>query len=515
MWSFSSTERALLARIKDDTLTNSLSNLRGGMESLWSADAPRLIQDFTDHGPAHTRRLVDYATKLLEANGGPPLGDEELYLLLGGIYLHDIGMQCDLAKFPSLRDEAEHLGAVFDVQFEARRSSAYSIDEQIALRANHSFVAAACIDRAYRLGEGPLADKVKSIPASLVRDVMDVCMFHSGLDIADCPQTSEHTPGVRTKLVASIVRFADELDISDKRVNFEVVKNFNMQPESLLHWWLHSRTKVHFENPNRIRFQIALRPDDLSRYRSVIYGAFFVRFEEKNRTVLSVLNSNGFALDGMSDSRLVENPYVSKVPPEVAEILDDLLSQRTADPSHRVRELEDELRQVEEQFQLLTAELAEKTGMLAEADRKIDECERRRLASEAAVGRLRSEMAEARGLPESATSLLLQAEQESAELRVAFRDAQADLHSARMEVAETKRQLGECQSRQLVPPVPDGHGEAKALALVAQLKSLLVEVNQRQNREHTLFGGPTAETVAEIARLKFELKQVRSRIKQR
>ena len=32
---------------------------------------------------------------------------QEIYLLLAGIYLHDIGMQCDIVKYPEIKEKAE------------------------------------------------------------------------------------------------------------------------------------------------------------------------------------------------------------------------------------------------------------------------------------------------------------------------------------------------------------------------------------------------------------------------
>jgi hypothetical protein len=66
----------------------------------------------------------------LEANDGKPLSSQEAYLLTAGVYLHDIGMQCDVVKFPQIRAQAEELGAQFDIEFTAQRASDYSIDEQ-------------------------------------------------------------------------------------------------------------------------------------------------------------------------------------------------------------------------------------------------------------------------------------------------------------------------------------------------------------------------------------------------
>ena len=65
---------------------------------------------------------------------------------MAGIYLHDIGMQCDVLRFPEIKAAAEALGARFDVTFTAAAASSYTIDEQKAIRKNHQYLSAAWID---------------------------------------------------------------------------------------------------------------------------------------------------------------------------------------------------------------------------------------------------------------------------------------------------------------------------------------------------------------------------------
>jgi HD superfamily phosphodiesterase len=132
---------------------NSLGQIHHAVESIWSPDAPRIIQDYTDHGIMHCKRLRNLADKLLKANGGRPLSEIELYLLQAGIYLHDIGMQCDVVKFEEIKKNAERFGAKFNKKFTAASANSYSIKEQEAIRNNHQYLTASWIDYAYRTGE--------------------------------------------------------------------------------------------------------------------------------------------------------------------------------------------------------------------------------------------------------------------------------------------------------------------------------------------------------------------------
>ena len=51
---------------------------------------------------------------ILDANDRHKFSEQEMYLLLAGVYLHDIGMQCDVLNIPHIKNRAEILGANFE-----------------------------------------------------------------------------------------------------------------------------------------------------------------------------------------------------------------------------------------------------------------------------------------------------------------------------------------------------------------------------------------------------------------
>jgi hypothetical protein len=153
MAKFTEIETELLKSVTDDRLRSSLEKIREAVEDIWADDAPRVIQDYTDHGIKHSERLADFVNKLLQSNDGRNLSAQEMYLLLASIYLHDIGMQCDVVKFPKIKERAEALGAKFEIKFTAKTASKYSIEEQKDIRRNHQYLSAAWIDNASCTGE--------------------------------------------------------------------------------------------------------------------------------------------------------------------------------------------------------------------------------------------------------------------------------------------------------------------------------------------------------------------------
>lgn len=314
-------EQPLQEYITEEHLRNSLAFLRQAAESVWANDAPRIIQDFTDHGIEHSKRLTGFVAKLLEANDGRTLSSQEMYLLLVGIYLHDVGMQCDVTKFPEIKARAEELGARFDVSFTARKASAYSIDEQKAIRKNHQYLTAAWIDYAYRTGNTALGLAAKTIPEDLVADLMDVCKHHAKLPITDCPITFKFDPTQRKQLVAALLRFADELDVDGNRVTIETIENFRLDPHNAVYWWLHNRTKIVFSARNVVLLNIRLHPENVEQYGSFVYNAFITEFQTKNRPVLGVLRQNGIPIAISAESEVVRDDHAELLPTEIVQAL--------------------------------------------------------------------------------------------------------------------------------------------------------------------------------------------------
>jgi len=62
-------------------------------------------------------QLPPEITQLLQADTAAKFSQQEIYVLLAGIYLHDIGMQCDIVKYPEIKKKAEDLGANFKEEF--------------------------------------------------------------------------------------------------------------------------------------------------------------------------------------------------------------------------------------------------------------------------------------------------------------------------------------------------------------------------------------------------------------
>jgi S-layer protein (TIGR01567 family) len=321
---FTEVENRIIKRyIRDHDLSNSLNSIRRVMESIWASESPKIVKDFTDHGEEHSKRVACYAEKLLNINSDANFYQSEIYLLLAGVYLHDIGMQCDIAKYPKIKEKASELGAEFNEAFTSKTTNGYSQEEQKEVRKNHNYLSAAWIDYVYENKDELLHLSVKSIPDDLVDDLMDVCKFHSSeLLISDCDDTFRFNTNNRKRMIAAILRFADELDISSTRVKLETVKIFNLYPDNSVYWWLHKYTKVIFIGSNRISLSVRLHPEDIKLYGSFIRENYIHNFRSKNQSIVDVLVKHKIPVVIDDNSDVVANNRAEQFPPEITAFLE-------------------------------------------------------------------------------------------------------------------------------------------------------------------------------------------------
>lgn len=324
MAKFTESEKLFLKCISDDRLLTSLSKIREAMEDIWCESAPRLVRDYTDHGEKHSARLVGFVDRLLLANDGKKLLEEEIYLLLAGIYLHDIGMQCDISKHSKIKEKAEEMGANFHFNFLSNSSSNYKPKEQDSIRENHQYLTAAWIDFAYT-NENELSPTIKTVPSKFVSDLIDVCKYHSKLAITDCAESFTLFPTLRKRMVAALLRFADELDIGSERVTLNTVKFFSFNPNNSIYWWLHNHTTISFSSKNSVLIKISLHPEDMELYGSFIKKEYIDSFRTKNHPILNSLLRENITIFIDEDSGVVRDEYFEKFPSEIKSILNKMI----------------------------------------------------------------------------------------------------------------------------------------------------------------------------------------------
>ncbi len=316
------TEKKLMHSITEPRWRSSLDQIRQAVQDIWSPEV-RIIQDYTDHGIPHSERLVQRAANLLKANNGHALSPSEMYLLLAGIYLHDIGMQCDVNKYPEVRDRAVNIGAKFQGEFKSEAASRYTPDEQQSIRENHHFLSAAWIGHAWHKSDPMLGIAIRTVPNELVEDLIEICKYHAKLPIADCPERTPRNLQVRRRLVAALLRFSDELDVDGPRVKIATVEGFRIPAANAVFWWLHYQTAALIDGA-AVTLTTRLSPDDFNQFREIVKAIYIDKFVDKNRPVLALLHDNDIPIVIDANSDVISYEFADPLPGYITQYLSSL-----------------------------------------------------------------------------------------------------------------------------------------------------------------------------------------------
>lgn len=313
--------QAFVDQIGNEELTRSINNIKQTAAAIWTKEV-RIIKDYTDHGPEHSERIFEKLHKILwPGNAIKLLSDYELYVLILGVILHDIGMQCDIKKYKEIKNVAvEQFGASFQVAFSEGPASSYSGEEQNELRKNHHLLTVAWLDCIFR-NENPLLPTIAldSVPIVLRNDLIDVCRFHSKLNIQDCPIINDITH-VRTRLIAALLRLGDELDIDRFRVDINTVKLFGYDIGNSFFWYLHEYTVVDIEN-HLITLRILLNKDDYDEFADYFREKVIDEFERKNGILTEIIMSNDINIGISRQSEVKCIRYQKALPDEIRDYI--------------------------------------------------------------------------------------------------------------------------------------------------------------------------------------------------
>ncbi len=329
MAKFSNYENKLIKKITNDRYKQSLGNIREAMEDIWNPDIPRIVPYFTDHGIKHCENLAKIAYSILLTRK-KSLSNKELYLLLAGIYLHDIGMQCDTPSLEKIKIKALNFKAEYN---QSTNQQKYIITEGLlkelntpkGVRENHNYISAAWIDYAYNKKSDPIFGRaISSFPEDIhIDDLIDICLYHTKLDINQCPEHFKDEPSENKQLVAALLRFSDELDIDVNRVSSPtILQCFNLDPNNLKYWWLHRHTKISFIDNNKISIVIRLNPVDIDRCGEYIKYNYIEIFIFKNRPIIDVIVGSGFPII-LKEFSIKGDKRSDILPPEIVKVLQE------------------------------------------------------------------------------------------------------------------------------------------------------------------------------------------------
>ena len=176
-----------------------------------------LIPHYTKHGIDHSERIVQYLSKLLE-DFPTLLNQQERFVLLAAIYLHDIGNQ--LPKYVGIPIK-----------------SAYSLEEKEKIRKNHHFSSCEAVkDSVKDSAELPLG---LDICKEYTQFIAELCKYHRKIDLKVLKDTHMAGHPLRLYLLGALLRLGDELDADYRRVDMEALNIIDIPTESKFYWWSH------------------------------------------------------------------------------------------------------------------------------------------------------------------------------------------------------------------------------------------------------------------------------------
>lgn len=308
----------------DRTYNDILREIVRSTVKVWSGDP--IIERYTDHGPAHSDRVLGRIEEI-SSHLIRPLKPYEAFVLSAGAYLHDIGMKCD-AKHPAMKRvvktaiaEAKHRG--YNPARRLSKEDGYSKSDQLFIRDLHG-----CLTYSMLMH---MAENPSSVPCSpdhtyiqgLESEVLDiglVCMYHTKLKFGRLEEGFVGGDG-DPRLVASMLRFADELDIDRRRVDPLYFKPTQYPVENLYHWDLHRRTKLSYEEGS-YKLELFINPRDHAEFGKYLDDHYIQAFIKKNRETLKVLKDEQkcmVSLDALSS--VVPRKGIRPIPKFIAEYI--------------------------------------------------------------------------------------------------------------------------------------------------------------------------------------------------
>lgn len=272
--------RDRLKELSGDYFTLFEANLVKVKPLLNSATPP----GYTFHGVDHSAQLEKYVEQLLPDLVLNNLNANELFILLNGIYYHDIGMtqykRIDAIDLISSKDK--EIGKQVAELAHSDKTMADALVTLSVERENHNVLS----QRMVYNSESHTCDKgLIDIPEgnpNYAQSISFLCLGHRDYKnennetietLKSIPHKEAYDDDVHTQLLACLVRLADELDITHQRARRDVLIHLQhfLQERSFDEWINHQLfSKVEIDN---YTFKITLIPDTaVIRVRDKVIG---------------------------------------------------------------------------------------------------------------------------------------------------------------------------------------------------------------------------------------------------
>lgn len=240
---FSRQEKELMQGF-DDNMRKSLLAVKGTVIEIFKNST--VVDNYIDHGIKHSNNIINIIYDIVSIKNINELSVDERYVLLASAYLHDIGMQCDISERKDILkmafDKANEMHGKFKIKnFSRKKGCKYCLEDQDQIRKNHHFITAAWIERDLELENSHLGQAFSGIDPTLIKEIIQVCLYHSKVNIMECRENFD-TGNDRRLLIAALVRFADKIDVNKNRILTVNKDNLRMNYKFFL--WLYENMHV-------------------------------------------------------------------------------------------------------------------------------------------------------------------------------------------------------------------------------------------------------------------------------
>ncbi len=268
---------------------------------------------YTLHGLDHSNNIITILDKLFEGlNPADALNDTEIFCLLSAVYLHDVGMQC---KFP---DDVERAAKISEL-----KKRPYTFQDLI--RDEHHIRSGQYIKDTYK---NLKLDHVEAECIRLISEGHRQIKLESK-EYDDQPIGLER---VRVRLLAALLRLADELDIAYTRAPetlLDILKN-DMPDYSRIQWLKHYytsgiliNTHQYANGKKRTSIEVHCQYPNEDVGRKITEVLISKHIEETLNNVRIILLEHGLILN--LDHKIKCTPDLKEIP---ADVYDKYLGQK-------------------------------------------------------------------------------------------------------------------------------------------------------------------------------------------
>lgn len=292
---------SLISLIKDPTFIKKLEGVKNYVKKnllrFWQIHAPH----FVDHGESHCENIESLLFRVIPANVVEKMSEYEIFLLLCGVWLHDIGM---LSKQKKETDKQ-----VRETHHERSRNLIRKELPEIDLTE----------DERYIVGEIAFFHRrIEDI--NLAKDIYETQVGSSLLK-------------VRVRFLCALLRLADGCEIVHSRSSRKLMKITNVDEEAKFHHEMHLHVSAIDFDPvsNEIIVHVRVKhQEDASKLSALLKG----NIEKELFSVKDVLLENGIALSTVKIDVTID-PLVEELPQSEIELKSMALEEKLVEIEKR------------------------------------------------------------------------------------------------------------------------------------------------------------------------------------